>query len=66
MRINIGTFWQKRLAQLPEIGMGSQHVDVTLKSGLVIRDVPVLNGVECEVEKAFDPQEIVDVCLHHK
>jgi hypothetical protein len=64
MRINIGKVWQKRLAQLPETGMGSQHVDFTLKSGLIIRNVPVFNGEECEVEEAFDPQDIKDVSPH--
>lgn len=66
MRIKIGKSWQKKLAQLPEAGMGSQHVDLILKNGDVILDVPVFNGEECDVNESFDPNEIADVRLHQK
>ena len=66
MRIKIGKSWQKKLAQLSETGMGSQHVDFILKSGDTILDVPVFNGEECEVKESFDPNEIADVRLHHR
>jgi len=64
MRINLGKFWQKKLAQFPESGMGSQHIDFILKSGLIIRNVTVFNGEDCELEQAFDPNEILDVRPH--
>lgn len=66
MKIIIGKIWQKKLAQLPETGMGSQHVDFILKSGQIIHNVSVFNGQECEVEQPFDPDEIKDVRLHAK
>jgi hypothetical protein len=66
MRINIGKNWQKKLALLPETGMGSQHVDLSLKDGRIIQDVPVFNGIECEVKEPFDPNEITEVRLHQK
>ena len=66
MKINLGKHWQKKLADLPETGMGSQHVDFILKDGRVIADVPVFNGLECEVEQPFDLSEIQDVRIHKK
>jgi predicted aconitase with swiveling domain len=66
MRLKLSKSWQKRLAQLPETGMGSQHVDFVLKSGAVIADVPVFNGEECEVKQPFDTEEIADVRLHQE
>jgi hypothetical protein len=64
MRINIGKNWQKKLALLPETGMGSQHVDFFLMNGRILEDIPVFNGIECEVEEAFEPTEIKEVRLH--
>jgi hypothetical protein len=66
MRIKIGKSWQKKLAQLPETGMGSQHVDLIFKNGAAILDVPVFNGEECEVKEPFDPNEMTEVRLHQK
>jgi hypothetical protein len=66
MRINIGKTWQRKLAQLPESAMGSQHVDITLKGGRVLQNVPVFNGEDCEASEAFDPNEIIDIKLHEK
>ena len=66
MRIKIGKSWQEKLAQLPETGMGSQHVDFILRNGEAILDVPVFNGEECEVKESFDPNEIADMRLHQK
>ena len=65
MRIHIGTFWQKKLTQFPESGMGAQHIDFILKGGRVIRDVTVFNGEDCELEESFDPKEILDVRPHY-
>ena len=36
--------WSRRLALLPETSMGSQHVDVILKKGRVIKNVVIFNG----------------------
>jgi hypothetical protein len=66
MKINIGKIWQKKLAQFPESGMGSQHIDFILKSGRIIPDVTVFNGEDCELEQSFDPNEILDVRPHHQ
>lgn len=66
MKISIGKLWQDRLARLPESGMGSQHVDIVLKRGRVLRDVTVFNGEHCEVDHPFDVKEIVEILLHRK
>ncbi len=64
MTVRLGKRWQKKLAELPETGMGSQHVDIILKNGRVIRDLPVFNGDECQTNEAFDPEQIQDIRLH--
>jgi hypothetical protein len=64
MTIHLGKRWQKKLAELPETGMGSQHVDITLKNGHVIHDLTVFNGEDCQAAEAFDPGEIADIRLH--
>jgi hypothetical protein len=64
MRINIGENWQRKLTELPEAGMGSQHVDIVLTDGRVLRDVPVFNGEDCEVTEPFNPNEIARIVLH--
>ena len=64
MTVHLGKHWRKKLAELPESGMGSQHVDIILKNGLVLTDLPVFNGEECQTAEAFDPQEIDDIRLH--
>ncbi len=56
--------WSRKLAQLPETHMGSQHVDTFLRGNRVIRDVPVFNAEECQWPEEFDPNEIVDLQLH--
>jgi hypothetical protein len=64
MRIRFGEKWTRKLADLPETSMGSQHVDITLKGNRIIRDVPVFNAQECQSPEAFDPSDIIDVQLH--
>lgn len=64
MRIKLDEKWSRKLAQLPETSMGSQHVDIFLKGNRVVRDVPVFNAEECETSDPFDPNDIVDVRLH--
>ena len=64
MTVHLGQRWQKKLAELPETGMGSQHVDIILKTGRILQDLPVFNGEECQAVEAFDPQEIADIRLH--
>ena len=64
MTVHLGKQWQKKLAALPESGMGSQHVDIILKDGRVLPDLPVFNGEECQADDAFDPKDIADIRLH--
>ena len=66
MTVYLGKRWQKKLAELPETGMGSQHVDIILKNGRVLPDLPVFNGEECQTVEAFDPTEIDDTALSKK
>jgi len=64
MTVKLDEKWSRKLAQLPETSMGSQHVDIILKGNRVIRDVPVFNAEECQCPEEFDPEDIVDVQLH--
>jgi hypothetical protein len=64
MTVHLGKRWQKKLAKLPETGMGSQHVDIILKNGRVLADLPVFNGEECETNEAFDLKDVDDIRLH--
>jgi hypothetical protein len=66
MRIKLPTQWKDKLGNLPETSMGAQHVDITLRNGRIIRDVPVFNGEECESKETFDVMEISDIKLHEK
>lgn len=66
MRIKLDEKWSRKLAQLPETSMGSQHVDIFLKGNRVIRNIPVFNAEECQTEEDFDPNEIVDVRVHNR
>ena len=64
MRVHLNKKWQAKLADLPETSMGSQHVDIFLKDGRVIRDVPVFNGEDCETTQPFTPANIEEIRLH--
>lgn len=66
MRVHLNKQWQAKLADLPETSMGSQHVDIFLKDGNVIQDVPVFNGEDCETIHPFDPKDIEDIRLHKR
>ena len=44
MKLKLNENWTKKLLKYPESGMGYQKVNVLLKSGLVIKDVVVLNA----------------------
>ncbi len=57
--------WIAVLAKLPESGMGSHHVDIHMKSGQIIRDVPVFNSEDCQSDTEFDPQEIEEIRESH-
>lgn len=59
----LNDFWSKRLAQMPESGMGYQKVDVVLRNHRVIENVIVLNAEECQSPEDFDPSDIADVKL---
>ena len=61
MIIKLPAKWIKRLLELPETGMGAQHVDIFMESGDVVRDVTVFNAEECQTVEAFDPNEIKEI-----
>jgi hypothetical protein len=61
--IRLSEEWRRRLAQLPETSMGSQHVDVVLKKGQVIKNVVIFNGNEGHSSEPFDPADIADIRL---
>lgn len=64
--VHLDKKWQAILANLPEKAMGSQHVDIFLKDGRVIHDVPVFNGEDCESLQPFDPKGIEQIRLHSR
>ena len=61
MIIKLTAKWVEKMLELPETGMGAQHVDIFMKSGAVIRDVTVFNAEECQTEEVFTPNEIEDI-----
>jgi hypothetical protein len=61
MTTRLSEKWSRKLAELPETSMGSQHVDVVLKDHRVIRDVVVFNAEECHSAQPFDPEDIIDI-----
>jgi hypothetical protein len=65
MTIKLDEKWSRKLAELPESSMGSQHVDIFLRGNRVIRDVPVFNAEECHSPESFDPNDVLDVRPHH-
>jgi len=56
-------YWSKRLASMPETGMGWQRVDLTLRDGRIIRELTVFNAQHAQTEEEFDQQDIVDITL---
>ena len=64
MRVHLDRVWQAKLADLPESGMGSQHVDIILNDGRILRDVPVFNGEDCEISEPFNPSDVKDIRVH--
>jgi hypothetical protein len=61
--VRLNEEWSRRLAQLPETSMGSQHIDVILKKGRVIKNVVIFNAEKGHSPEAFDPADIADIRL---
>ena len=64
MRVHLSEKWAQRLRSDPETGMGYQIVDGTLRSGLEVRDVVVLDAEEANLPEsapAFAADAIADV-----
>ena len=66
MTVQLDRQWQKKLAQMPETGMGYQLVDILLRGGRWVLNLYVHNGRECETTVAFDPKDVLEVRLHGK
>ena len=66
MRIKLPAQWRDKLANLPETSMGAQHVDIVLRDGRILRDIPVFNGEDCESREPFDVLAIINITLHEK
>lgn len=64
--IRLNKKWSRHLAQLPESSMGSQHVDVILKEGRVIKDVVIFNAEEGHSPEPFDPADIAEIRLSRR
>lgn len=61
MEIHLPKHWKNRLARLPETSMGAQHIDIYLRDGRIIEDVPVFNGEVCETPEPFEPNDIAEI-----
>ncbi len=64
MRVKLDKRWTARLVRLSESGMGYQRVDLRLKDGREVRDVPVFNAEELDLPDEFARVGIEDVRLH--
>ncbi len=64
MNVDLDEDWQKKLAKMPETGMGYQLVDVVLRGGRVLRELMVFNGQACQTDESFRSADVVDVRLH--
>jgi len=64
MRIKLEQRWTKRLAELPESGMGYQRVDVRFANGQELKNVLVFYAKDLDVPDEFARAKIEDVRLH--
>jgi hypothetical protein len=64
--VRLNEEWSRRLAQMPETSMGTQHIDVILRKGRVIKDVVIFNGEYGHSPEAFDPTDIADIRLSNR
>ena len=61
--------WKKLLCSLPESGMGYQIVDITLKSGKVVKRIKVFNAEIVKIPpsvKTFSEDDIINIKLSTK
>lgn len=61
--VHLPETWISRLVRLPESGMGYQRVNITLKTGEVLRNVVVFNAEDCQAPRAFDAGDIIEIQL---
>jgi len=64
--VKLPTVWSDRLAQQPESGMGYHKANITLTRGVVLKDINILNGSDCQVPLRFNPLNIVDIQVIRK
>ncbi len=53
MRLKLNKEWQEKLLILPELGMGYQIIDITLKDGRKIKKVKIFNAEILELPKEY-------------
>lgn len=67
MIINLSSYWQEKLMDLPETGSGYQLVSVWLKDGRYFPRIMVLNCTEMvlkdDLDEMFDEEDIEDITL---
>lgn len=61
MRIKLPASLTRKLAALPESGMGYQRVDLVLSDGRVVHDTIVFNAEEADVPESSGQITITDV-----
>ena len=65
-RLKLSPHWKRKLAELPETGMGHQLVDLALSDGRHFRNMTVYNGTELETDEFFDTSLIAEINLHQE
>lgn len=66
MRVRLARRWTKKLAHMPESGMGYQRVQVHLKAGRTVDDLVVYNARFLEIPDEvppFEPEDIDEITL---
>jgi hypothetical protein len=64
MRIKLDPRWTRRLASLPESGMGYQRVDVRFADGRELKDAMVFNAEDLVVPDEFAQAKVENITIH--
>jgi hypothetical protein len=65
MELELPEHWRRHLQKLPESSMGSQHVDIALNTGNIIKNVTVFNGRYAQLPRALGANEVIlDIVIH--
>ncbi len=57
--------WKDILAEFPESGMGYQKVKIIFKNGIILKNIFIHNGQECDLPEEYFNDEIEDIVLEN-